>query len=141
MHMSFSMMLALAVIFGVCALAVVKGGPAERFGGMIVAGATVAVALVHWAAPGPLQTILLLAVDGLVASGFLILALRYASFWLGGAMLLQAVQFSLHAYYLISQEQRNDTYALINNLDSIGVLLCILVGTLIAWRKRAGAAK
>lgn len=141
MHMSVPMMLALALIFAVCALAIVKGGPAERFGGMIVAATTVAVELVHCSAPSHAQSGLLLAADGLVAGGFLMLALRYASLWLGGAMLLQAVQFSLHAYYLISQERRNDTYALINNIDSVGVLLCILVGTLIAWRQRGAVAR
>ena len=72
-----------------------------------------------------------------MGGGFLYLALRYMSQWLGVAMLLQAIQFSLHAYYLVGELPRDRTYALINNLDSIGVLACILIGTLMTWRRRA----
>ena len=72
---------------------------------------------------------------------FLTLALRHASPWLGGAMLFQAIQFSLHAYYLVGELPRDFTYAVINNIDTIGVLACILVGALLAWRKRMRAAK
>ena len=32
----------------------------------------------------------------------LVIAVRYASFWLGGVMLLYAAQFSLHAFYLVT---------------------------------------
>jgi hypothetical protein len=60
---------------------------------------------------------------------------------LGIAMLLQAIQFSLHAYYLVGGLPRDRTFAMVNNLDSIGVLLCILAGTLLTWRRRARAAK
>ena len=38
--------------------------------------------------------------DGVVAIGFLLLAIRYASLYLGAAMLLQAALFSLHAAHL-----------------------------------------
>lgn len=141
MHMSPFVIFALTVIFAVCALAFAKGGPAERGGAIIVASTTVGVQLIHMLAPSDIRGALLLAIDGLIAGGFLMLALRYASLWLGGAMLLQAVQFSLHAYYLVTQQRRDDTYALINNLDSAGVLLCILIGTLLAWRRRSRVEK
>lgn len=57
------------------------------------------------------------------------------------AELVQGIQFSLHAYYLVGGLARDNTYAMVNNLDSIGVLLCILVGTLLAWRRRRASAK
>lgn len=141
MHMSAFMILPLAVFFTVCALALVKGGPPERFGALIVLGATVGVELIHSFGPRDLQSLLLLGIDGLVAAGFLLIALRYASLWLGGAMLLQAVQFSLHAYYLVTEQRLDQNYKIINNIDTFGVLLCILIGTILTWRKRARAAK
>ena len=54
-------------------------------------------------------------------------------------MLLQAGQFSLHAWYLVSALERDRFYAIVNNLVTIGILICILVGTLIAWSRRARA--
>jgi hypothetical protein len=96
---------------------------------------------IHRWAPQDLKHLLLLADEAFVALGFLALALRYMSVWLGGAMILQAVQFSLHAYYLVSELPHDRRYAIINNIDSLGVLACILFGTLLAWRRRAQAAK
>lgn len=141
MSMSPLLMFMLAVIFSVCIFAVVKGGPAERRAGLIFAAAAIGVEVIHSFAPRDLQGGLLLAMDGFVAGGFLLLALRYANVWLGVAMLLQGIQFSLHAYYFVAGGHRGNTYAMINNLDSAGVLLCMLVGTIIAWRKRAHAEK
>lgn len=141
MSMSPFLMFLLAVIFSVCIFAVVKGGPAERRAGLIFAIGTIGVELIHFVLPRAMQGGLLLAMDGFVAGGFLLLALRYTSVWLGVAMLLQGVQFSLHAYYFVVGGQRGYTYALINNIDSAGVLLCMLVGSVIAWRKRLRAGK
>jgi heme/copper-type cytochrome/quinol oxidase subunit 4 len=131
----------LAVIFSICAFAVVKGGPAERRAGLIFAAGSIGVELIHFTTPREVQGGLLLAMDGFVAGGFLLLALRYASVWLGGAMLLQGIQFSLHAYYFVTGVRRGDTYAMLNNIDSAGVLLCLVVGTIVAWRRRVLAAK
>ncbi len=119
----------------VCALAWVKGGAPERIGGIIVFVSSVAALLIQLFLPGPKQSIPLLLGEGLIGFGFLILALRYASPWLGGAMLLQAIQFSLHAYYLVGEVPHDRTYAIVNNLDSLGVLICILIGTVQAWRR------
>jgi len=127
MPMSPFLMSLLAVIFSVCLFAVLKGGPAERRAGLIFAAGALGVELVHLTVPRELQGSLLLAADGFVAGGFLLLALRYPSAWLGAAMLLQGVQFSLHAYYFVTGAERGNTYAMINNLDSAGVLLCMLV--------------
>lgn len=137
MPMSLFLILSLALIFGVCLFAMAKGGAAERYAGMIVAASTIGVEIIHLTTPTEFQGVLLLAVDGFVGVGFLLLALRYASFWLGGALLMQAIQFSLHAYYFVTSARRGNTYALINNLDSAGVLLCILLGSVMAWRRRA----
>lgn len=125
----------------ICAFAWFKGGPAERIGGLIVLVSGVVAMAIHAGAPEDLKPLLLLADEAFMAGGFLFLALRYMSLWLGGAMLLQAIQFSLHAYYLVIELPHDRRYALVNNLDSLGVLICILVGTILAWRRRGRAAK
>ena len=125
----------------ICALAWFKGNSAERQGGAIVfAGAVFALGIQIFL-PTTSRHIPLLLGEGAIGIGFLVLALRYLSAWLGVAMILQAIQFSLHAYYLVGELPHDRTYAIVNNLDSLGVLLCILVGTLLAWRKRSRLAK
>lgn len=129
------------VLITVLALACWKGGRAERFGVAIMLAGAVYAVLAHALAPHELVPTLLLVGEGAMGAGFLFLALRHMSPWLGVAMLLQAIQFSLHAYYLVGDEPLDHTYAVINNLDSFGVLGCILVGTLLAWRRRVRAEK
>lgn len=137
----------LAPIFGwtaliaILALAWIKGGMSERYGVVIVLVGAAYAFLVHMFAPTALQPFLLLLGEGAMGVAFLVLALRYTSPWLGGAMLFQAIQFSLHAYYLVGDLPRDYTYAVINNIDTLGVLACILIGTLLAWRKRNRLAK
>lgn len=130
-----------AVLVIVLVLACWKGGRAERLGvAIFLTGAIYAMAVYNFAPRGLMPTLLLLG-EGAMGAGFLFLALRYMNAWLGVAMLLQAIQFSLHAYYLVGGLPRDRTFAMVNNLDSIGVLICILAGTLLTWRKRARAAK
>jgi len=78
--------------------------------------------------------LVLLGLDGALGLVFLALAVRYTSLWLGGAMLLQAAQFSLHAYYLVLDRHVDLLFAVVNNVVSWGVLLAILFGTLVTWR-------
>ena len=141
MYTSIAPIFGWVVLVAVLALASWKGGQAERFGVAIVLIGAAFAFLVHLSAPSSLQTFLLLAGEGAMGVAFLVLALRYISPWLGAAMLLQAIQFGLHAYYLVGELPRDRTYAIVNNLDSLGVLLCILVGTVLAWRKRVRLAK
>lgn len=124
---------------GVLALAWLKGGPPERYGATLkVATSLIALGVHHLLNQDSISGALLTA-DGLLAVGFLALAIRYASLWLGAAMLLQAGQFSLHAWYLVNGLERNYVYAVTNNLVTVGILVCILVGTLISWWRRAKA--
>lgn len=121
----------------VCALAWWKGDRAERYGGLLTVVAGVAVFLSHSSLPVSMASFALLVVDATMAAGFLLLAIRYSSLWLGSAMLLQAGQFSLHAFYLVGELQHDRFYAVTNNLVTVGILVCILVGTLISWFRRS----
>ena len=70
-----------------------------------------------------------------LAVGLLILAIRYSSWWLGAAMLLQGIALSLHAAHFAAvhaDESINvlNLYILGKNLASVGMLFAILAGTL-----------
>ncbi|WGM41229.1 hypothetical protein [Caulobacter sp. NIBR1757] len=126
--------------------AVLKGGIAERFAAtLVVIGALYAFG-VGRLLDNEMRTLALLLGDFLLAMGFLTLAVRYASLWLGGAMLLQAVQFTLHAWYMLGERRPDMFHVIVNNADTVGILLCIVLGTATAWRRRgerqttAGAA-
>lgn len=124
----------------VCALAWLRGSAPERWGGAIVLAGAIYALAVHLANLPDITSLLLLAGEGVMSIGFLALALRYTSPWLGVAMLLQAVQFSLHAYYLVAAKPHDNLYAIINNIDTLAILACLLTGTLMNWRKRTPAA-
>ncbi|HQT55843.1 MAG TPA: hypothetical protein PKX06_20540, partial [Phenylobacterium sp.] len=64
---------------------------------------------------------------------------RYASLWIGAVMLLQGVQFSLHAYFFVTKLVPGRTYAIVNNLVTWGTLLGILLGTLAVLRATRAA--
>ena len=85
--------------------------------------------------------VLELSADLVWAIGLLILVVRYASLWLGVTMLLQAAQFSLHAYYLVMERQHDLIHAWVNNLNELGITICIVVGTVMAIRRRAAHAR
>lgn len=128
-------------IFALSALAWVKGGRPERLGALAVILGALAVLATHAAAPTAAQPMILLVIDGGLAAAFLLLAMQFVSPWLGVAMLLQAIQFSLHAYYLVVEKAHDNLYKMVNNINTVGVMLCILAGTLLAWRQRRVGAR
>jgi hypothetical protein len=84
---------------------------------------------------------ILLALDFACAVTFLLLAIRYANLWLGAAMIFQAAQFSMHAYYLVMELPHDRMHAWINNADDWGILISISVGAALAMRRRAIMAR
>lgn len=141
MYTSLAPLFGWAVLLAIFLAAVFKGGPAEKSGAALVLVASIATMSVHLIAAKITHSYLLLAIDGLTAVAFLLIALRFTSAWIGVAVLLLAAQFSLHAYYLVAERPHDRLYSIVNNLNTLGVLGSILVGTLIAWRKRARLAK
>jgi hypothetical protein len=117
-----------------CAYAFVLGDAPERVGATVI--------LVNLFASMANETFLHqqqlpgVAIDGLTAVVLLIMALRYASFWLGVVMLLYALQFALHAYYLVLELPRDRVHVVLNNADFFGISLCLLAGTTMAWMRR-----
>ncbi|PHY13726.1 hypothetical protein CSW58_03840 [Caulobacter sp. B11] len=124
----------------VVALAWWRGGAAERLAASLVITSTIVAKLIYMGLSEASQTLPLLAVDGGLALGFLILSLRFVKSWLGIAMVLEGVQFSLHAYFLVADQPHDMIYAAVNNVVTGGVLICLLVGTIQHWRRRAALA-
>lgn len=132
----------LIAILAVTALAWTKGGWPERVGASLNLGMALAFLGLQYAMTGPTLETSMLILDGILGIGFLVLAVRYTSLWLGAAMLLQAGQFSLHAFYYVTTKPVDRLFAIVNNVVSWGILLSILLGTLgYWWVSRREAAK
>lgn len=127
-------------IVGATVLAWLWGGLPERLGGALNLGLAGADTLARVFIPADRLPTSLLAVDGALALCFLVLALRFGRLWLGGALLFQAAQFSLHAYYLVTGRPFDMLHAVANNLDTYGVAACIALGALTARRTAARLA-
>lgn len=120
-------------------LAWLRGGSAERLGSALVLTGSLLVVIIHVSLPTELQATALLIGEAALALGFLLVAMRYLSPWLGLAMILQAIQFSLHAYYLIGEKPHDYLYRAVNNVNTFAILLIILAATIVSWRRRAGS--
>jgi hypothetical protein len=123
----------LAFGFGACAFALLKGGRAERIGALII----LANILIGLGGELLFPKSIMLALDALTATAMLVVAVMYASPWLGMVMLLYAVQFGLHAFYFVMARPRDPFHVMVNNLDFLAILICLAAGTAIAWRRRA----
>jgi len=140
MHLDFLILFGWMLILGVGLLAWRVGGGAERQVAVLVVVMSLAITLIGLIPDKAIQKPSYFLVDGLFGAGLMVMALRYTTAWLGVAVLLQAAQFSLHAYYLVAGKLYDSLYAMVNNLVSLGVLLCLGAGCLLAWRKRRRAA-
>ena len=130
----------LFLTFATVAFAWWKGGRPERIGSLFNAVLTIGVVLFQILTNQIVGTIPILVGDGLLATGFLILAFRYASLWLAAAMVLESASFLIHAARLMGflpqdGETRYYYYAAMNILGGL-VMIAILLGTLGAWYRR-----
>lgn len=113
-----------------------KGGKAERAAAAIVLLNTLVGEGSHWLAPGS-DDIIRLINDGLTAMGLLIVTVWYVAPWMGGVMLFFAAQFAMHSYYMVTERPTGDYLnALINNVNFSGIIWCMVIGTIVAWRRR-----
>jgi hypothetical protein len=123
--------------------AFVKGGPPERLGAAVIL-ANLLLAFAMQMAPFSKDTLqgAQLLDDGLTALCLLILVLRFTSLWLGAVMILYAIQFSLHAFYLVTDRAPGDLlHAVVNNLTFSGVIWALIIGTAVSWRRRVMSAR
>ncbi|KQV62824.1 MULTISPECIES: hypothetical protein [unclassified Caulobacter] len=143
MHVSYVAVIGWLLILAACFLAWRLGGKPERQGALLVLATSFLASFPGLIPDHDLQRVAYLAVDGVLAGGLLLLALRYARIWLGVAVLLQGVQFSLHAYYIVAGRRYDYTYGAVNNMVSLGVLCSLVTGSILALRarRRNAAAK
>lgn len=135
-----------AIMVAVCALAWLKGGTAERIGAGLIAGFWVFQDSLQtlagsFAASLPLVQLPILLGDFILATGFLVLALRFASLWLGVAMLAQGAQLGAHAIFIANGGHHADDFARWSNISSAVLLTSLLTGTLTCWRRRVVARR
>ncbi len=123
------------------ALALWKGDRATRAAAIAFGIVDVATFVLNPTVGNVASETILLVIDFACAVTFLLLAVRYANLWLGAAMIFQAAQFSLHAYYLVLELPHDKFHAWINNADDWGILLSICVGTVLAIRRRQMEAR
>lgn len=125
--------LLLLSVVTVTLVAWLKGGWAERLGASANMLAALAILGIQAALPTDARSLGFLAIDGVLGLALLALALRFTSLWIGMAMLLQAGQFSLHAFYHVTEKPFDRLFAVVNNSVSWGILLAVLAGTLATW--------
>jgi hypothetical protein len=137
MYTSLEPVIGWLVLLGTCLYAWLKGAAPERIGAALLLLGTIAALLFQRTMSDTARVTPTLIGEGLLALGFLALAIRYASLWLGGAMILQGIQFSLHAFYIVMERPHDWLFAAVTNLVTLGIIACILVGTTITWRRAA----
>jgi hypothetical protein len=123
-----------------CVFAFLRGDEPERIGaGVIFANLLLTLGGQAFISES-VFSIAQLTLDAVTALALLVLAVRYASLWLGAVMMLYALQFALHAFYSVTERPRDLLHAMVNNLDFFAISLCLVIGTAVSWRRRARAA-
>lgn len=129
---------ALAVTIPLWAL--IAGGTAERLSALIFILTTPASLFVQQVFPLRHAGTIFLTIDGLMALGFLILALVYRHLWIALMMFTMAGFFSIHAFYEMTDRDLDWTFALLSNLATLVLLASLAIGVWTARRRRADGA-
>jgi hypothetical protein len=138
---------ALVLLAGTVVFVALRGGPPERLGIAMIVAAWIGTIVAHELTRPVLPVLTFLILDGVVTVGFLIVAVRYSSLWLGGAMICQAVSFGAHAMWLFDEDslsrQSRYLYVAVTNVVGFLVLFILIGGTFatIARRRRADREK
>lgn len=138
--------LSIVALVAICGLAVWKGSAPVRMGGVLILATWIGTLIASSIAGAHhLSPIGFLISDATLAAGLLILALRFSSWWMGAAMLLQAMTLSFHAAYFAADKTEisfdlEDLYVLGMNLASVAMLVVLLTATVVGMVKRGRAA-
>lgn len=131
--------LLLILVLAGCAFGVWKGDLPERVGALIIllnAALTLFVGGLLDDGPGYLFNMVL---DAASAVAFLLMTMQWGRVWLGAAMLIYAAEFALRSYYLVTERPHDDLHAIVNNANFMALIICVVAGTAVAWRRRARA--
>jgi polyferredoxin len=133
--------LLLALVVAGCAFGLWKGGPPERYGAAAILLNSALTLVGGNLLSSDYSYIFGLVLDGATAVGFLGMTLIFGRLWLGAAMLVYAAQFALRSYYLVADRKPDLLHAMINNANFMAIILCIVIGTAVAWRRRVRGRK
>ena len=128
----------ITVTVAVIAIALVLGRTPERLSAAIFAGATVFSQVVSRFNGLHQVGNLLLLIDGVMAFGFLYLAIKYGYLWIALLMVAMAGYFSVHAYYLAMALPLDRVFVLASNIATAIALISIAIGV---WTSRRRAAE
>lgn len=127
-------------IISVSIYAWLRGRSAERFGSLLYAAAFMTAMALYITLGLERSVVPVLLLDAFAALGFLVLAFRYNSLWLGLAMILQGIVLGLHSTHLTEVEDPQvfgmSLYATLQNLISLGMLATFAGATALAQRER-----
>jgi len=133
----------LTALFVTTVFVALKGGPPERLGTAMIVVAWVGSIVAHALTHGMFSYGWLMVFDGLLAVGFLIVAVRYSSLWLGGAMICQAISFGSYAFRLTDNARTvwrgQNVLIVVNNVISYLVLFILVGGTIATIQRRRRA--
>jgi len=133
--------LVLVFVFVAVAFAWWKGERPERIGALFNAVVCLGVTLFQAVSHQMFETIPILIADGILATGFLFLAFRYARLWLATVMVLEAGAFLIHASKLMELLPEGHPpayyYYAAMNVASMLVPLTIILGTAVVWFNRS----
>jgi hypothetical protein len=123
-----------------CGFAIFKGGPPERFCGFVILAGSLLYQIQLYIPKSMYGTVALL-IDGVTGVVLLFATMRYASLWLGGIMVAQALVFMLHSFYVLAERRMDSTYSWINNSLLLFQLACLTGGVIVhGIRRRRSAA-
>jgi hypothetical protein len=132
-------------MFATTAFAIWKGGAPERWGTAMILVAWVAMLVAEALARPAIPVVTYLTLDGLLAVGFLVVAVRYSSLWLGGAMICQSILFGAHALRLSDGSRvfwhGCNVYLLVSNVVGFLVLFILIGGTFATIQRRRRAER
>jgi hypothetical protein len=120
--------------------ALLAGGRAERISAVIFLIAIVSSKLVEELTSAQHAGTIFLTIDGLMALGYLTLALIFGHLWIALMMFTMAGLFAIHAFYEMAGRDLDPTFALLSNLVTIVLLASLALGVWTARRRMANGA-
>ncbi len=119
-----------------CFFAWKVGAAAERRGSLAIFVANVTANIVLALTYPQFPSAALGILDLILACGLLAIAVQYANYWLGVAMLLQSGSLCLQALDIAGEGPSMLVHIIANNMISGGMLGCIIGGIVGSWRSK-----
>lgn len=135
MYETLAALIAAAVAIIVCLFAIIRGGTAERWSGFVVITAWLASPLVQVADVHNPEW-LVLVIDAVVATAFVLLLWRTKKLWLVVAAAFQLLTVASHTAMLIDLRITMNTYLMALGIWGVGVVGALLIGTILHLRAK-----